>query len=162
MMTGEEAKWEDDMVLQMMWCSTGPRIPGLSECNSGASGLSFQQSDSGLPDRHGGAASFMQRRIQPWITMTHSVQDLPFSAPLTMKKNNMPVPAVGEVSGSRDRGHHSQALQTTASYWKPWHYSAEANFGSFQAQGQGLGNNQQVAIDQNVYMQGIPNHSGRG
>uniref|UniRef100_A0A8D3DMQ8 GLI family zinc finger 2a n=1 Tax=Scophthalmus maximus TaxID=52904 RepID=A0A8D3DMQ8_SCOMX len=164
MMNGVEQSGDDDMVLP------DDVVQYLRSQNSGPSGHNSGQVDHHANNQTQGyqtgmapPASFYAQRRMAMVdaTMTLSGQNLPFSASSdNLNKNNMPV-QWNEVS--------SGTVDTTTKLSKQQHplrgnlavVQQRQNFGSFQAQGPGLGSNQQVVpMSQNMSMQGY-NHQQR-
>ncbi|XP_044222316.1 zinc finger protein GLI2a [Thunnus albacares] len=178
MIIGGEQSGEDDMVLPddvVQYLRS--QNTGNSGHNSGQADYHFNNQSQGYQTGMAPPASFYAQRRMAMAdaTMTQSGQDMqscqmgpggsqqPFSVPSTnMNKNNMPV-QWNEVS--------SGTVDTTAKLSKQQQHPLRGNlavvqqrhnFGSFQAQGQGLGSNQQVGpMSQNMSMQGYANHNSQ-
>uniref|UniRef100_A0AAX7SIC4 C2H2-type domain-containing protein n=1 Tax=Astatotilapia calliptera TaxID=8154 RepID=A0AAX7SIC4_ASTCA len=178
MMVGGEQGGEDDMVLPddvvqyLRSQNSGPSTHNLGQTDYNSHGQTQGYQTGVAPP----ASFFAQRRMAMVDTMmAQSNQDVqscqmvpggaqqPFAAPSeNMNKNNMPV-QWNEVS--------SGTVDTTAKLPKQQQHPLRGNlavvqqrqnFGSFQTQGQGLSNNQQVVpMSQNISMQGYANHSNQ-
>uniref|UniRef100_A0A3B4T5V8 GLI family zinc finger 2a n=1 Tax=Seriola dumerili TaxID=41447 RepID=A0A3B4T5V8_SERDU len=166
MMTGGEQSGEDDMVLP------DDVVQYLRSQNSGPSGHTSGQVDyhpnnqtQGYQTGMAPAASFYAQRRMAMVdaTMTQSGQDLTFSAPSdNMNKNNMPVQWNEVSSGTVDTTTKLSRQQQHPLRGNLAVVQHRHNLGSFQAQGQGLGSNQQVVpMSQNMTMQGYANHNSQ-
>lgn len=158
MMTGVE-HGEDDMVLP------DDVVQYLRSQNSGLPGHNLGQVDCHPNSQAQGyqaglaPALYTHRRMAMLdATVTQTGQDLPFSAPShNMNKNNMPVQWNEVSSGTVDTTTKQHPLRGTLAAVQQRHA-----FGSFLAQSQGLGSNQQVVpMSQNMSMQGYTNHNSQ-
>ncbi|XP_051938955.1 zinc finger protein GLI2a [Hippocampus zosterae] len=164
--TGAEQGAEDDIVLpDDMVQYLRSQNPGTQVHNLGQGNYQFNNQSQGYQT----SSYYSQRRghlvdacmMQSAQDLDHCDSQQPFSASSHMSKNNMPV-QWNEVS--------SGTVDTVTNLSKQQHslrgnlavVPQRNNFGSFQAQGQGLGSNQQVVpASPNMIKQGYANHNSR-
>lgn len=178
MIIGGEQSGEDDMVLPddvVQYLRS--QNTGNSGHNSGQVDYHFNNQSQGYQTGMAPPASFYAQRRMAMAdaTMTQSGQDMqscqmgpggsqqPFSAPSSnMNKNNMPVQWNEVSSGTVDTTTKLSKQQQHPLRGNLAVVQQRHNFGSFQAQGQGLGSNQQVGpMSQNMSMQGYVNHNSQ-
>ncbi|XP_061697124.1 zinc finger protein GLI2a isoform X2 [Syngnathoides biaculeatus] len=167
--TGGEQSPEDDIVLP------DDMVQYLRSQNPGTQGHHLVQGNYQFHNQSQGyqtgiaplASFYSQRRVamvdacmrQSAQGIDHSDSQKPFSASSHMNKNNMPVQWNEVTSGTVDtipkppKQQHSLRGNLAV-------VSQRNNFGSFQAQGQSLCNNQQaIPMSQHMHKQGYANHN---
>ncbi|XP_061648699.1 zinc finger protein GLI2a isoform X2 [Phyllopteryx taeniolatus] len=169
--TGGEQSPEDDIVLpDDMVQYLRSQNPGTQGHNLVQGNYQFNNQSQGYQTGIAPLASFYsQRRVakvdacmrQSGQDMDHSDSQQPFSASSHINKNNMPVQWNEVSSGTVDtipklpKQQHSLRGNLAV-------VPQRNNFGSFQAQGQGLCSNQQVIpMNQNMHKQGYANHNSK-
>ncbi|XP_037095231.1 zinc finger protein GLI2a isoform X2 [Syngnathus acus] len=168
---GGEQGAEDDIVLpDDMVQYLRSQNPGNQGHNLGQGNYQFNNQSQGYQTGSAPLASFYSQRRGPLFDaclmqsgqdMNHSDPQEPFSTSSHINKNNMPVQWNEVSSGTVDtatklpKQQHSLRGNLTV-------VPQRNNFASFQAQGQGLGSNQQVVpVNQNMYKQGYANHNNK-